>query len=269
MQQYLNLLRDILANGTTKGDRTGTGTESVFGRTLRFNDINTNFPLMTTKKIHIKSVIHELIWFLSGSTNIKYLQDNGVKIWNEWADEHGDVGLAYGYQWRNWEDGEGQKVDQIANVIESLKTNPNSRRHIVTAWNPSDIAHVGLPPCHLLFQFNVREDAKIKYLDCQMYQRSVDTFLGLPFNIASYGFLTHMIAHVTDLTPGDLSVCLGDTHLYLNHIEQAEEQLSRAPKLPPYLELVDPPNDINEFTIDNFKLHGYNPHPTIKAEISV
>lgn len=283
MKQYLDLLRDILDNGTVKSDRTGTGTQSVFGRTLRFNDISNNFPLVTTKKIHIKSVIHELIWFLTGSTNIKYLQDNGVRIWNEWADEDGDVGPSYGWQWRHWtydpepspdlmKQDDYAKIneeDQIANVIESLKTNPNSRRHIVTAWNPIDVRDTTLPPCHLLFQFNVREEARIKYLDCQMYQRSVDTFLGLPFNIASYAFLTHMIAHVTDMTPGDLSVCLGDTHLYLNHIQQAEEQLTRSPKLSPYLKLVDPPDSIDNFKFENFELSEYHPHPAIKAEISV
>ncbi len=271
MKQYLDLLQDILDNGTTRGDRTGTGTIAVFGRQLRF-DLREGFPAVTTKKLHFKSIIHELLWFLSGDTNIKYLNDNGVKIWNEWADENGELGPVYGYNWRRWPAASwGQivstgSIDQITQVINSLKTNPNSRRHIVSAWNVGQIHAMALPPCHLMFQFFVDNNS---CLSCMMTQRSVDSFLGLPFNIASYAMLTHMIAQVTGYEVGELILSLGDTHLYLNHLEQVKLQLSREPKLLSKLVVSSYVNDIDNFTFADIRVDSYESHPAIKGEISV
>ncbi|HWW25834.1 MAG TPA: thymidylate synthase [Caulobacter sp.] len=262
-RQYLNLLADILDNGVQRGDRTGTGTLGVFGRQIRF-DLSKGFPVLTTKKLHLRSIIIELLWFLRGDTNVKYLQDNGCKIWDEWADENGDLGPVYGKQWRSWAAPNGQSIDQIANLIEGLKTNPNSRRHIVSAWNPADVEDMALPPCHCLFQFFVA-DGK---LSCQLYQRSADVFLGVPFNIASYALLTMMVAQVVGLKPGEFVHTFGDAHLYLNHLDQAREQLRREPKPFPTLKMADK-RDLFAFEYEDFQLEGYEAHPHIKAAVAV
>ena len=264
MQQYLDLLDYVLKNGTKKTDRTGTGTVSVFGYQMRFS-FEEGFPLLTTKKLHLKSILYELLWFLRGETNIRFLTDNKVSIWNEWADEKGELGPVYGYQWRSWGKPDGQKVDQISQVIDSIKGNPDSRRHIVSAWNVGELDKMALPPCHLLFQFYVA-DGK---LSCQMYQRSADIFLGVPFNIASYAMLTMMVAQVTGLKPGDFVHTLGDAHLYLNHIEQACLQLTRQPYALPQLRINPEIKNIFDFKYEDFTLENYNAHPHIKAEISV
>ena len=264
MQQYLQLIRHILDQGVEKTDRTGTGTRSVFGYQMRF-DLRDSFPLVTTKKIHFKSVIHELIWFLSGDTNIGYLQDNGVRIWNEWADENGDLGPVYGSQWRSWLGADGETVDQISNVVDQIKTNPDSRRLIVSAWNVAEIPKMKLPPCHAFFQFYVAEGE----LSCQLYQRSADVFLGVPFNIASYAALTMMIAQVTGLRPGEFVHTLGDAHLYSNHMAQVELQLSRDPKTLPTLKMNPDVDSVFDFKFEDFELHGYEPHPLIKGAVSV
>lgn len=262
-RQYLNLLADILANGVQRGDRTGTGTLGVFGRQIRF-DLSKGFPVLTTKKLHLRSIFIELLWFLRGDTNVRWLQENGCKIWDEWADEHGDLGPVYGKQWRSWAAPNGESIDQIANLIEGLKTNPNSRRHIVSAWNPADVEDMALPPCHCLFQFFVA-DGK---LSCQLYQRSADVFLGVPFNIASYALLTLMVAKVVGLEPGEFVHTFGDAHLYLNHLDQAREQLTREPFPFPTLTIADK-RDLFGFAYEDFKLEGYEAHPHIKAEVSV
>ncbi|MGG4415018.1 thymidylate synthase [Brevibacillus agri] len=264
MKQYLDLCRRILAEGVTKEDRTGTGTMSVFGHQMRF-DLSEGFPLVTTKKLHMKSIIHELLWFLSGDTNIRYLQENGVRIWNEWADENGDLGPVYGKQWRSFTGRDGKTVDQIQWVVEEIKKNPDSRRLVVSAWNPADLDEMALPPCHLLFQFYVA-DGK---LSCQLYQRSADTFLGVPFNIASYALLTHMVAHVTGLKVGDFVHTLGDAHLYVNHIEQVKLQLTREPKPLPKLKLNPTVTSIFDFTYDDIEIVDYEAHPHIKGEVAV
>ncbi|MDR7072921.1 thymidylate synthase [Fictibacillus barbaricus] len=264
MKQYLDFLQDILHNGTKKEDRTGTGTVSVFGRQMRF-DLEEGFPLVTTKKLHLKSIIHELLWFLKGDTNIAYLKENNVRIWDEWADENGNLGPVYGQQWRSWSNPEGETIDQITNVIHDIKTNPDSRRLIVSAWNPADVPKMALPPCHLLFQFYVA-DGK---LSCQLYQRSADSFLGVPFNIASYALLTMMIAQVTGLKPGDFVHTVGDAHIYNNHIEQVELQLSREPKPLPKMKLNPNVTDIFDFTFEDFELVDYDAHPHIKGAVSV
>lgn len=264
MKQYLDFLQDILHNGTKKEDRTGTGTVSVFGRQMRF-DLEEGFPLVTTKKLHLKSIIHELLWFLKGDTNIAYLKENKVRIWDEWADEEGNLGPVYGHQWRSWSAPNGEIIDQISNVIEDIKNNPDSRRLIVSAWNPADVPNMALPPCHLLFQFYVA-DGK---LSCQLYQRSADSFLGVPFNIASYALLTMMVAQVTGLKPGDFVHTIGDAHIYLNHIEQVELQLSREPKPLPTMKLNPNVTDIFDFTYEDFELVNYEAHPHIKGEVSV
>lgn len=264
MKQYLQLCEHVLTHGSQKSDRTGTGTISTFGYQMRFN-LKEGFPVVTTKKVHLRSIIHELLWFLQGDTNIKYLQDNGVRIWNEWADETGDLGPVYGKQWRSWEGANGKTVDQIKEVVEQIKTNPDSRRLIVNAWNVAEIDDMALAPCHCLFQFYV-QDGK---LSCQLYQRSADVFLGVPFNIASYALLTMMIAQVCDLEPGEFVHTFGDAHLYSNHIEQAKLQLSREPHPLPTMKLNPEVNDIFSFTFDDFELVGYEAHPHIKAEVSV
>jgi thymidylate synthase len=264
MKQYLDLMRHVIERGAKKGDRTGTGTLSVFGWQMRF-DLSASFPLVTTKKLHVKSIVYELLWFLRGSTNVRWLQENGISIWDEWADSDGELGPVYGYQWRNWEAADGRKIDQIAQVIESIRRNPASRRHIVTAWNPADIGRMKLPPCHAFFQFYVAEGR----LSCQMYQRSADIFLGVPFNIASYALLTLMVAQVCNLQPGELVHTLGDAHLYLNHLGQATEQLARAPRALPRLRLNPAVKNIFEFRFEDFTLEGYDPHPAIKAPIAV
>lgn len=264
MRQYLDLLRDVLDNGTDRPDRTGTGTRSVFGYQMRF-DLGVGFPLLTTKKMHLKSIIYELLWFLRGETNVRWLQERGVRIWNEWADDNGDLGPVYGSQWRSWPDGKGGTIDQIENVIASIKTRPDSRRHIVTAWNPAEIDDMALPPCHCLFQFYV-VDGK---LSCQLYQRSADIFLGVPFNLASYALLTHMVAQVTGLGVGDFVHTLGDAHIYHNHFDQAREQLERDPRPLPRLTINPDKTDIFEFAFEDFMITGYDPHPRIKAEIAV
>ena len=264
MKAYLDLLQDILDNGVQRGDRTGTGTLSVFGRQMRF-DLNEGFPVVTTKKLHLRSIIHELLWFLKGDTNIQYLKENKVRIWDEWADENGDLGPVYGKQWRSWAAPNGETIDQIAEVIHSIKNNPNSRRHVVTAWNPADLPDMALSPCHCLFQFYVA-DGK---LSCQLYQRSADTFLGVPFNIASYALLTMMIAQVCGLGLGEFVHTFGDAHLYLNHVEQAKLQLSRTPRELPTMWINPDVTDIFDFKYEDFKLEHYHPHPTIKAPISV
>ena len=264
MQQYLDLLQRVRDEGVRKLDRTGTGTLAIFGHQMRF-DLAQGFPLVTTKKLHVKSIVHELLWFLSGSTNIRYLQENGVRIWDEWADESGELGPVYGYQWRSWPAPDGRRIDQIAELMHALKTNPDSRRHVITAWNPSDVEDMALPPCHCLFQFFVSEGA----LSCQLYQRSADVFLGVPFNIASYALLTMMVAQVTGLRPGAFVHTFGDAHLYLNHLEQADLQLSRAPRPLPRLELNPEVRSIFDFVYDDVRLHDYDPHPHIKAEVSV
>jgi thymidylate synthase len=261
---YLGLLDDILQNGVDRGDRTGTGTRGVFGRQLRF-DLGQGFPLLTTKKLHLKSIILELLWFLRGDSNVRWLQEQGVTIWDEWANEEGELGPVYGKQWRSWETKDGRVIDQIANVVQSIKTNPNSRRHIVSAWNPAEVDQMALPPCHCLFQFFVA-DGK---LSCQLYQRSADVFLGVPFNIASYALLTQMMAQVTDLQPGDFVHTFGDAHLYMNHFEQARLQLTRTPYQAPRM-LIDPERkDIFAFEYGDLKLEGYTAHPAIKAPIAV
>lgn len=264
MQQYLDLLQYILDNGTDRGDRTGTGTRSVFGYQMRF-DLADGFPLVTTKKTHLRSIIHELLWFLQGDTNIGYLKENRVRIWDEWADENGDLGPVYGKQWRSWEGADGVVVDQITQVVDSIKHNPNSRRHIVNAWNVSDLPKMALSPCHCLFQFYVADGR----LSCQLYQRSADVFLGVPFNIASYALLTMMLAQVTGLEAGDFVHTFGDTHLYLNHLDQARLQLSRDPHPLPKMCLNPDVTSIFEFTYDDFRLENYQYHPHIKASISV
>ncbi|MCC8062251.1 MAG: thymidylate synthase [Rikenellaceae bacterium] len=264
MQQYLDLLRHVRDNGVRKSDRTGTGTVSVFGYQMRF-DLAEGFPCLTTKKLHLRSIIHELLWFLSGDTNIKYLNDNGVTIWDEWADPAGDLGHVYGYQWRSWPTPDGGHIDQIRQLVDSLKNNPDSRRHIVSAWNVADIPNMALPPCHALFQFYVA-DGK---LSCQLYQRSADLFLGVPFNIASYALLTMMMAQVTGLEPGEFIHTLGDTHIYLNHLEQVETQLSRTPRALPTMRINPEVKDIFGFNYEDFSLEGYDPWPGIKAPISV
>lgn len=264
MKPYLDLLDRILKEGVQKGDRTGTGTISVFGNQMRFN-LQEGFPLLTTKKLHLKSIIYELLWFLQGNTNAKWLQDRGVRIWNEWADEDGNLGHIYGYQWRSWPDYKGGHIDQISEVIDQIKKNPNSRRLIVSAWNVADIDNMNLPPCHILFQFYVA-DGK---LSCQLYQRSADTFLGVPFNIASYALLTMMVAQVCDLQPGDFVYTTGDTHLYLDHIEQAKLQLTREPRKLPKMKINPNVKSIFDFQYEDFELVDYDPHPHIKATVSV
>lgn len=264
MQQYLQLIERALDEGVHKKDRTGTGTISVFGHQMRFN-LAEGFPLVTTKKLHLKSIIHELLWFLNGSTNVKYLQDNGVRIWNEWAKEDGELGPIYGYQWRSWPGYDGSHIDQVQQVIQSIKNNPDSRRHIVSAWNVGQIDEMQLPPCHILFQFYVANGT----LSCQLYQRSADIFLGVPFNIASYALLTMMMAQVTGLKPGDFVHTLGDAHIYTNHIEQAKLQLTRAPRPLPKMHINPGVKEIDQFCFDDFKLSDYDPHPHIKGDISV
>ena len=264
MKQYQDLLKRILNEGVEKGDRTGTGTISVFGNQMRFN-LQEGFPLLTTKKLHLKSIIYELLWFLRGDTNAKWLQERGVRIWNEWADENGDLGHIYGYQWRSWPDYNGGHVDQISEVIEQIKNNPNSRRLIVSAWNVADIDNMNLPPCHILFQFYVANGK----LSCQLYQRSADTFLGVPFNIASFALLTMMVAQVCELEPGDFVYTTGDTHLYLDHIEQAKLQLTREPRQLPKMVINPDVKSIFDFKYEDFTLTGYDPHPHIKATVSV
>ena len=264
MKQYLNLLQHILDHGIKKQDRTGTGTISTFGYQMRFN-LQEGFPLVTTKKVHLKSIIYELLWFLNGDTNVKYLQDHGVRIWNEWADANGDLGPVYGYQWRHWRTPDGREIDQIANLIEGLKKNPDSRRHIVSAWNPADVDNMALPPCHTMFQFYVVDGR----LSCQLYQRSGDTFLGIPFNIASYALLTMMVAQVCGYKLGDFIHTIGDAHIYLNHIEQVKLQLSRTPYPLPTMKINPEVKDIFSFKYEDFTLENYQCHPTIKGEISV
>lgn len=264
MKQYLELLEKIKDEGALKGDRTGTGTKSIFGYQMRF-DLSEGFPVLTTKKLHLKSIIHELLWFLKGDTNIKYLNDNGVSIWNEWADENGDLGHVYGYQWRSWPTPDGGHIDQIAQLERAIKENPNSRRHIVSAWNVAEVDKMALPPCHTLFQFYVA-DGK---LSCQLYQRSADVFLGVPFNIASYALLTMMMAQVTGLKPGDFVHTLGDAHLYMNHLEQVDIQLGRIPKALPKMVINPDVKSIFDFRYEDFKLEGYDADPSIKAPIAV
>ena len=264
MQQYLELLQHILDNGTEKSDRTGTGTKSVFGYQMRF-DLTDNFPVLTTKKLHLRSIIHELLWFLSGSTNVKYLNDNGVSIWDEWADEQGELGPVYGHQWRSWPTPEGKKIDQISQVVNQIKTSPDSRRMIVCAWNVAEIEKMALPPCHTLFQFYVAEGR----LSCQLYQRSADVFLGVPFNIASYALLTRMVAQVCDLLPGEFIHTFGDAHLYMNHMEQTNLQLGRSPRSLPKLEMNPDVRSLFDFRFEDFKLTDYDPHPHIRAAVAV
>jgi thymidylate synthase len=264
MRQYLDLLDHVLANGVRKGDRTGTGTLSVFGYQMRF-DLAQGFPLVTTKKLHLKSIIYELLWFLRGETNIRFLNEHGVTIWDEWADENGDLGPIYGHQWRSWPAPDGRKIDQISAVIEEIRRNPNSRRLLVSAWNVAELERMALPPCHILFQFYVANGR----LSCQLYQRSADIFLGVPFNIASYALLTQMVAQVTGLSPGEFVHTLGDAHLYLNHLEQARTQLSREPRRLPTLQLNPSRRELNEFVHDDIALVDYDPHPHIKAPVAV
>ena len=264
MKQYLDLLEHVVQNGVRKEDRTGTGTISLFGYQMRF-DLEDGFPLLTTKKLHLKSIIHELLWFISGDTNIRYLKDNGVRIWDEWADNEGNLGPVYGYQWRSWPAADGRKIDQLKNVVDSIKESPDSRRHIVSAWNAGEIDKMALPPCHILFQFYVAQGK----LSCQLYQRSCDIFLGVPFNIASYALLTLMMSQVTGLKPGDFIHTLGDAHIYLNHIDQVKLQLTRQPFKLPVMTLNPAVKEITEFSYDDFKLSDYNAHPHIKGEISV
>jgi len=264
MRQYLDLADHILKNGVTKGDRTGTGTISIFGYQMRFN-LEEGFPLLTTKKLHLKSIIHELLWFISGDTNIKYLVDNGVRIWNEWADSEGNLGPVYGSQWRSWRAPGGERIDQLMNVIESIRKDPDSRRHIVSAWNVGELDKMALPPCHLLFQFYVAGGR----LSCQLYQRSCDVFLGVPFNIASYSLLTMMVARVTGLRPGDFIHTLGDAHIYLNHVEQMKLQMTRQPYPLPQMKINPAVTDIREFMYEDFELVNYISHPHIKGDISV
>ena len=264
MQQYLDLLQHVMDNGVDRGDRTGTGTRGVFGYQMRF-DLSEGFPMVTTKKLHKKSIVHELIWFLAGDTNIKYLQDNKVRIWDEWADENGDLGPVYGKQWRRWEGPDGAVIDQVDKVVEAIKNNPNSRRHIVSAWNPVDVDDMALPPCHCLFQFHVANGK----LSCQLYQRSADIFLGVPFNIASYALLVHMMAQVCDLEVGDFVHTFGDAHIYSNHFEQVKEQLSRAPKPLPRLKLNKEVKSLYDFKYEDVKIFGYEAHPHIAGKVAV
>lgn len=264
MQQYLDLLSDVLQNGLDKEDRTGIGTRSVFGRQMRF-DLAEGFPLVTTKKLHFRSIAHELLWFLRGETNTRYLNENGVSIWDEWADAHGDLGPVYGKQWRCWDAGDGRTIDQIAAVVQEIRNNPDSRRLIVSAWNVGDLDRMALPPCHLLFQFYVAQGR----LSCQLYQRSADVFLGVPFNIASYALLTTMVAAVTGYEPGEFVHTLGDVHLYANHFEQAAVQLQRTPRPLPTLRLDPGVDSIDGFTFDHLQLEGYEPHPHIKAPVAI
>ncbi len=264
MEQYHDLLRRVRDHGVRRGDRTGTGTLSVFGHQMRF-DLADGFPLVTTKKLHLRSIIYELLWFLKADTNVRYLNQHGVTIWDEWADANGDLGPVYGAQWRSWPARDGSTIDQIARVIEEIRTTPNSRRLIVTAWNPADVDRMALPPCHCLFQFHVANGR----LSCQLYQRSADIFLGVPFNIASYALLTHMVAEVTNLKPGEFIHTLGDAHLYLNHLAQAEEQLKRTPRPLPKLELKRKVTSIDDFRFEDFAVVGYDPHPHIAAPIAV
>lgn len=264
MKQYLDLLQHVLDNGTDKSDRTGTGTRSVFGYQMRFN-LADGFPVLTTKKLHLKSIIHELLWFLAGDTNIRYLKENGVRIWDEWADENGDLGRVYGAQWRSWRGANGETVDQIANVVRQIRQTPDSRRLIVSAWNPAEVDDMALPPCHALFQFYVANGR----LSCQLYQRSADIFLGVPFNIASYALLTMMMAQVCGLQAGEFVHTLGDAHLYQNHLEQARLQLTRKPRALPKMHINPDVRDIFAFKFDDFTLSDYDPHPHIKAEVSV
>jgi len=262
-QQYLDLLAQVLETGARKGDRTGTGTLSVFGWQMRFT-LRDSFPLLTTKKLHLKSIIYELLWFLRGETNVRWLREHGVTIWDEWADAEGELGPVYGHQWRHWQ-APGRSIDQIAQVVESIRSNPDSRRHLVTAWNPAEVERMALPPCHALFQFYVAEGR----LSCQLYQRSADLFLGVPFNIASYALLTLMVAQVTGLQPGEFVHTLGDAHLYLNHLDQAREQLTRAPRPFPRMRLNSEVKDLNRFQYEDFTLEDYEPYPAIKAPIAV
>ncbi|MCI5075718.1 thymidylate synthase [Oricola sp.] len=264
MKQYLDLMRHVMETGTDRGDRTGTGTRSVFGYQMRF-DLSEGFPLVTTKKLHLRSIIYELLWFLKGDTNIAWLKDNGVSIWDEWADENGDLGPVYGYQWRSWPTPDGGHVDQIAKLVDGIRKSPFSRRHIVSAWNPALVDEMALPPCHCLFQFYVADGR----LSCQLYQRSADIFLGVPFNIASYALLTHMVAEVTGLEPGDFVHTFGDAHLYSNHFEQAETQLARDPRPLPKLTIRRKVDDLLDFTFEDFEITGYEPHPHIKALVAV
>jgi len=264
MRAYLDLMRRILDEGTAKSDRTGTGTLSVFGHQMRF-DLTQGFPLVTTKRIHLKSMVHELLWFLKGDTNVAYLHEHGVSIWDEWADAAGELGPVYGRQWRSWAAPDGRTIDQISDVVEMIRRNPDSRRLIVSAWNPADVDAMALPPCHVMFQFYVADGR----LSCQLYQRSADTFLGVPFNIASYALLTHMVAHVTGLAVGDFVHSFGDVHLYRNHLEQAREQLSRAPRPLPTLRLDPAVRDLFAFRYEDIAVEGYDPHPSIKAPVAV
>jgi thymidylate synthase len=264
LRQYLDLLARIRNDGLRKEDRTGTGALSLFGAQMRF-DLAQGFPLVTTKKLHVKSIVHELLWFLQGSTNVRYLNEHGVTIWNEWADERGELGPVYGRQWRSWPTADGETVDQIARLVEAIKRDPNSRRHIVSAWNVGELDKMALPPCHCLFQFYVGDGR----LSCQLYQRSADVFLGVPFNIASYALLTEMVAQVTGLKPGDFVHTFGDVHLYLNHLDQADEQLSRNPRALPRLEINSEGKSLFDFAYEDFKLVGYDPHPAIRAKVAV
>lgn len=263
-QQYLELLRHVLARGVRKPDRTGTGTLSVFGWQMRFG-LHATFPLLTTKKLHLRSIIYELLWFLRGDTNVRWLREHGVTIWDEWADERGELGPVYGHQWRHWQAPDGRRIDQIAQVLHALRARPDSRRHVVTAWNPADLDRMALPPCHALFQFYVAEGR----LSCQLYQRSADLFLGVPFNIASYALLTLMVAQVSGLAPGEFVHTLGDAHLYANHLEQARAQLGRVPRAFPRMRLNPEVKDLFEFRYEDFTLTGYDPHPVIRAPIAV
>ncbi|MEN8166869.1 MAG: thymidylate synthase [Pseudomonadota bacterium] len=264
MKQYLELMRHVRDQGVIKEDRTGTGTRSVFGYQMRF-DLSAGFPALTTKKLHLRSIIHELLWFLMGETNIRYLKENGVSIWDEWADENGDLGPVYGYQWRSWPAADGHSIDQIGQLVEQIRQNPDSRRLIVSAWNPAEVDNMALPPCHCLFQFYVAEGR----LSCQLYQRSADIFLGVPFNIASYALLTRMLAQVTGLLPGDFVHTFGDAHLYSNHLEQTDLQLSRAPRRLPTMRINPEVKDIFSFRFEDFELLDYDPHPHIKAPVAV
>jgi len=264
MRQYLDLMERILDHGARKRDRTGTGTLSIFGHQMRF-DLGEGFPLVTTKKLHVKSIVHELLWFLRGETNIRYLNEHGVRIWDEWADDQGDLGPVYGQQWRSWPASDGETIDQMAGVIAAIRRNPESRRLIVSAWNPAEVGKMALPPCHCLFQFYVADGR----LSCQMYQRSADVFLGVPFNIASYALLTLMVAQVTELAPGDFIHTFGDAHLYLNHLEQARLQLARSPRPLPTMRLNPAVKDLFGFRYEDFVLEGYEPHPHIKAQVAV
>ncbi|MBR1574773.1 MAG: thymidylate synthase [Bacteroidales bacterium] len=264
MKPYLDLLRHIMDHGVVKHDRTGVGTKSVFGWQMRY-DLSEGFPLLTTKKVHLKSIIYELLWFIAGDTNVKYLQEHGVTIWDEWADENGDLGPVYGHQWRSWPAPDGRSIDQLANVVETIRRNPDSRRMLVTAWNPAEVDKMALPPCHCLFQFYVAEGK----LSCQLYQRSADTFLGVPFNIASYALLTLMIAQVCGLQPGEFIHTTGDTHLYLNHLEQVALQLSREPRPLPKMHLNPDVKNLTDFRYEDFTLEGYDPWPAIKAPVAV